>query len=626
MASSITRFDIEKIDGKNDFGLWQLKMHALMVHQGCDAALETLPADMEVGKKAILMKKAYSTMILCLGDRVLREVTKETTATGIWTKLTSLYMTKFLANRLYLKKRLYIYYMTLGTKLGDHIDVFNKLILDLANIDIGIEDEDQALMLLTSLPSSYENFVETLLYGRKSLTMEDILATLNSRVLKKRTEGTKEETGDGLYVRGRSDLSGEAHFGGSLGFKSKGGTCKLKCFIFHSEGHLKRDCLMRFSALGWQLEEIHVTWAHLEKKRTRLQTYTKSLKESCSQSVETASLSFLRVICFVNHSCQPPWEMRILSVLLETTPDLATRATGTPLNSPKETMWYLFDPTPSGWCKMDAHSTDFASNCLERLPAGSITTWEDLTTRFLAQFFPPGRTTKLRNNILMFQQHQGESLSEAWTRFKDLLQKVPHHGIDLWLQVQIFMTMSLPPQDKPLTNRPVSTSDRRLIELKNQVQLLMEAHLAHKQPTQVNKITSSCEICSGPHDTQYCMENLEQAFVEYASLHTDVAGGKAKIAVGEGITSSDGVGARTPYYARKDFLDYHTAGEWEIARDAKINPFKDVLVFRRIVEFLWVIPINLKRNMWESEDLIKNLINWDKPPKMEMGHGMPRLG
>ncbi|GKB95849.1 hypothetical protein Tco_0981986 [Tanacetum coccineum] len=38
----------------------------------------------------------------------------------------------------------------------------------------------------------------------------------------------------------------------------------------------------------------------------------------------------------------------------------------------------------------------------------------------------------------MFQQHHGESLSEAWTRFKDLLQKVPHHGLDLWLQVQIF--------------------------------------------------------------------------------------------------------------------------------------------------------------------------------------------
>ncbi|GKD03620.1 hypothetical protein Tco_1178594, partial [Tanacetum coccineum] len=48
----------------------------------------------------------------------------------------------------------------------------------------------------------------------------------------------------------------------------------------------------------------------------------------------------------------------------------------------------------------------------------------------------------------------------------------------------------------------------------------MEAHLAPKQLIQVNKITSSCEICSGSHDTQYCMENPEEAFVEYASSRT----------------------------------------------------------------------------------------------------------
>ncbi|GJX66391.1 retrovirus-related pol polyprotein from transposon TNT 1-94 [Tanacetum coccineum] len=235
------KFDIKKFNGKNDFGLWQIKMRALMVQQGCDAALETLPEDMEEGEKPALMKKAYSTLILCLRDRVLREVTKETTDVGIWTKLTSLYMTKYLANRLYLKK-LYTYYMSPGIKLGDHIDKFNKLILDLTNIDIEIEDEDQALMLLTSLPSSYENFVETLLYVRESLTMEDVLVTLNSKELKKRTEGTKEEADDGLYVRGRSDHSGKAHSGISSRFKSRGGTGKLKCFICHSEGHLKRDC------------------------------------------------------------------------------------------------------------------------------------------------------------------------------------------------------------------------------------------------------------------------------------------------------------------------------------------------------------------------------------------------
>ncbi|GJW15346.1 hypothetical protein Tco_0019479 [Tanacetum coccineum] len=76
------------------------------------------------------------------------------------------------------------------------------------------------------------------------------------------------------------------------------------------------------------------------------------------------------------------------------------------------------------------------------------------------------------------------------------------------------------PQDVP------STSDRRLIELENQVQRLMEAHLAPKQSVQVNKITSSCEIYSGPHDTQYCMENPEQAFFEYASSRIDEARGK----------------------------------------------------------------------------------------------------
>nr|GFA74278.1 hypothetical protein [Tanacetum cinerariifolium] len=61
----------------------------------------------------------------------------------------------------------------------------------------------------------------TLLYGRESLTMEDVLATLNSKELKKRTEGIKEKASDDLYVRGRSD---------------------------HSEGHLKKDCTMNKSS------------------------------------------------------------------------------------------------------------------------------------------------------------------------------------------------------------------------------------------------------------------------------------------------------------------------------------------------------------------------------------------
>ncbi|GJS51773.1 MAK10-like protein [Tanacetum coccineum] len=79
--------------------------------------------------------------------------------------------------------------------------------------------------------------------------------------------------------------------------------------------------------------------------------------------------------------------------------------------------------------------------------------------------------------------------------------------------------------------------------------------------------------------------------------------------------NSDGIGAKPPYYTRKDFLDCHLPREYEISRDVELNPFKETLVFRKMVEFLGAIPINLKCNMWESEDLIKKLINWDKPPK-----------
>ncbi|GJY87938.1 hypothetical protein Tco_0502566 [Tanacetum coccineum] len=56
----------------------------------------------------------------------------------------------------------------------------------------------------------------------------------------------------------------------------------------------------------------------------------------------------------------------------------------------------------------------------------------------------------------------------------------------------------------------------------------MEAYIAPMKPTQVNKITSSCEICSGCYDTHYDMENLEQAFVDHASSRTDGTRDKAK--------------------------------------------------------------------------------------------------
>ncbi|GJU49688.1 hypothetical protein Tco_1219243 [Tanacetum coccineum] len=57
------------------------------------------------------------------------------------------------------------------------------------------------------------------------------------------------------------------------------------------------------------------------------------------------------------------------------------------------------------------------------------------------QNLPRNTTFPYQNNILMFQQHQDESLYDAWTRFKNLIKKVPHHGLDLWSLAQSFGIM-----------------------------------------------------------------------------------------------------------------------------------------------------------------------------------------
>ena len=64
------------------------------------------------------------------------------------------------------------------------------------------------------------------------------------------------------------------------------------------------------------------------------------------------------------------------------------------------------------------------------------------------------------------------------------------------------------------------------MELEDQVKFLIKSYEAPKPSSQVNKITSSCEYCSGPHDTRDCMELPEQAFADYASSRTDGAGDK----------------------------------------------------------------------------------------------------
>ncbi|GJZ36743.1 hypothetical protein Tco_0582934 [Tanacetum coccineum] len=161
-------------------------------------------------------------------------------------------------------------------------------------------------------------------------------------------------------------------------------------------------------------------------------------------------------------------------------------------------------------------------------PCLILSTGKDCKT---SQRYPDVLTTSRR----IINQAAGGKLrdrnaKESWALIKEL----SLYDNESWNDPRDFVkpvkAISLP-QDVP------STSDHRLTKLENQVQHLMEAHIAPMQPTQVNKITFSFEICSGPHDTQHCMENPEQAFFEYTSSRTDEAGARAVIDVHEGKLS-----------------------------------------------------------------------------------------
>ena len=150
-------------------------MRALLVHQGLKETLGELRSGKKKRKKLSKLSdnelqnaldKAHSTLILSLGDGVLREVGDQTTVVSLWKELEDLYTKKSLTKRLCTKKRLYTLQMEEGSSLAIHIDNFNRIILDLEGINVKLENKDKAIILLSFLPPSYKHFVDTLLYGR----------------------------------------------------------------------------------------------------------------------------------------------------------------------------------------------------------------------------------------------------------------------------------------------------------------------------------------------------------------------------------------------------------------------------------------------------------------------------
>ncbi|GJQ90970.1 reverse transcriptase domain-containing protein [Tanacetum coccineum] len=120
-------------------------------------------------------------------------------------------------------------------------------------------------------------------------------------------------------------------------------------------------------------------------------------------------------------------------------------------------------------------------------PPSSIQTWDDLVAKFINKFFPPSKTTNLRNKITNFKQRFDESFSEAWDRFKDLLRACPHHGFSELHQLDTFYNalkcyIDQAPLNSAAGVRDTSTSGVfRVAELKDWLEILLLDNAAHLQ-------------------------------------------------------------------------------------------------------------------------------------------------
>ncbi|GJZ90690.1 reverse transcriptase domain-containing protein [Tanacetum coccineum] len=179
---------------------------------------------------------------------------------------------------------------------------------------------------------------------------------------------------------------------------------------------------------------------------------------------------------------------------------------------------------------------------LEKEPPRSILTWDDLVSKFINKFFPPSKTTNLRNEITRFQQKFDETFYEAWDRFNDLLRGCPHHGFSELHQLDTFYN-ALNSNDQDSLNSAaggnfldkmpreclkiieskskvrqsrskaivskVSTSSSTpavssdVAELKDMVRALI-LDKKNQTPAPVKAVEQSCVTCGGGHSYQNC--------------------------------------------------------------------------------------------------------------------------
>jgi hypothetical protein len=152
--------------------------------------------------------RELSVIRLCLADDVLFNIVSEKTTVGLWSKLESMYMMKSLTNMIFLKRKLYSLCMKEGTKIDDHLNTFNTLLVQLTSMGVKFESEDKAITLLCSLPVSWDHFVTSISFSStKSIEFDDIVGALLSKETRKKSN-IETSTSEAMVIRGRPKEKG----------------------------------------------------------------------------------------------------------------------------------------------------------------------------------------------------------------------------------------------------------------------------------------------------------------------------------------------------------------------------------------------------------------------------------
>jgi len=104
----------------------------------------------------LLYRQVYGYIRMWVDDNVLNHIIGETNARALWSRLEQLYARKIGNNKMFLIKQLLALKYIDGTSMTNHLNNFQGIVNHLSAIGIKFDEEIQGLLLLRSLPNSWE--------------------------------------------------------------------------------------------------------------------------------------------------------------------------------------------------------------------------------------------------------------------------------------------------------------------------------------------------------------------------------------------------------------------------------------------------------------------------------------